>query len=91
MLCAMLDGEMLLTEEDRKKLLKLKTNEDERSAIEKIAEGDFKKGFYELVFGCTEEVLCGVFESLPFERMGSSALKSVLKLITNKKKSKEDL
>lgn len=85
MLCAMLDGEMLLTEDDKKKLLKLKTNEDDRSAIEKIAEGDFKKGFYELVFGCAEDVLCGVLESLPFGKVGSYAVKEIMKWLKKRK------
>lgn len=81
MLCAALDGEMLLSDADKKKLSGLKMSDDDRNAVEKLLNGDLKNGFKELVFDCAEDILCDVLESLPFGKIGSSALKNIMKLL----------
>lgn len=85
MLCSRLDGEMELSEADRKKLDELKAKEDDRGAIEKILDGDFKNGMSDLVFHSTEIVLCDVLERLPFGEIGSSAVKEIIKWLKKRK------
>lgn len=85
MLCSKLDGEMELSEADRKKLDELKAKEDDRGAIEKLLDGDFKNGMSDLVFHSTEIVLCDVLERLPFGEIGSSAVKEIIKWLKKRK------
>ncbi len=81
LICTKLDGEIIFTEEDKKKLRELKATEDERSAIEKILSHDWEDGLKELVAQSAEDVLFEVLDQIPFGEFGKSLAKGISSML----------
>ena len=69
-------------EETKKQLKLLAKNDTQRSAIEKIIDGDMGIGFSELVKECADDVITELLQTIPFGGIANKAIKELIKVLT---------
>ena len=80
-MCSKLDKNPDFSEDTKKALKKLSRNEKEMTAIDRIIDGDYERGFKDLVDNVATDFLSEVLNTIPFGGMAQKAIKQLIKII----------
>lgn len=79
-ICSKLGDEIKFDDNTQKSLKKLSRNKKDMTAIEKIIDGDYERGFKELVDNVSTDLLGEVLKTIPFGGLAQKAVKQLMRL-----------
>ena len=80
-LCSKLEDDVSFDDNTKKALKSLFKSDKEKSAIDRIIDGDYEHGFKELVGIVSDDIIGEILKTIPFAGLAQKAIKELVKII----------